>query len=573
MDIEEIKKFAKRLERRDSNKTYEQETDKDYYEDKFPVTIAAPFHVVRTGTASTIVDNIVNHITVSNAQVKRPPKKTSEGSRESALKVERFLNNYIKMIAIEIKDAIFNAVLEGEGLFQVEFNNEAYKKDDKGNYVYKGDALPVIVRSIDPMIAHCSPYDSLHPDKVVKMFEMDVGEIWSMFPEWPNPKNRKEGGAVGSKYLAYYDKDIKYFEGDGIDLEQKKNVLGFNTFVHFYSGYGRRSHDGQPENLAVGRLRRVRGRLIEECEIESRIDSIIGIYANPILQIMKTSSDADDADEEALREIVIGPGATVVTGYGWNQVIYTPDVATAQLFAHLSQVRGALETENPSLLSGVPSTSRATGRQEDIEFGHISKGYAELIYNLEEALSVVLGMVLRVIDNIPQALPISSWGTVNKNGTEVFTEERITKDDIGGFYDCKVSLNVDKDSMDNADFMKNRMMVNEGHISWKRYLMDGKKMTESEAVDEMTETIAERTILTNPTLEAIRAQEAIKQIGAERYLAEIQNQNEEQGQMSQALGGRSPKYRPSEAKNPEAAGIIRQVLGETPNGPRSSPNA
>lgn len=577
MDQQEIRKLARRLDIRDTVKVSQQNDDQTYYEDKFKVKIVTPFHVIRTGTASKIIHNIVSHIQLSNPQVFREPRKHSEKSRESALKVSRLLNYWIKEWIPEIYEIVWDDVLYGEGIGQIDFNNEAYGKTNDG-YVYKGDATPIKLTSVNPLITHCLPYDALNPLKVIKSFEIDCSELTSLYSEWSNPKKRLEGSSTGAKYLSYWDDKQKYFEADGEDLSNvQQNIFGFCPFVHFYAGWGKRSADGKPETLAIGRLKDIRGRLEEECEIESRIDSIIGLYANPILQIMKTANDADEADRAELEKTVLGPGATIVTPYGWNQVIYTPAVANAQLFSHLAQVRDALEVDNPSLLSGAPIPG-ATGRREDIEYEHIKKRYAKLVQNLERGLGVLLGMGLRIIDTMPQGLPVLVKGTVFENGEVLNTEEQITKEDIDGFYDCTVVLNPDEEMENDRDFSKYRMLVNEGKISWKEFLIKGCKKTESEAEDIMAEAIAEQTIMTNPQMQDMRVQEALKQMGATKYLDELKAQGAQTDKMNQALQTQQslqpqkPKgYRPSEARNPLAAGIIRQVLGESPKAVRNPP--
>ncbi len=576
MDIE---KFARDIIRRNTTRVANQEEAQSYYDDSFTVGITAPFHEVRTGSAADIVDNAVHHIEVANPQVFREPQKNTAKDKESALKVSRFLNFYVQSIMPEIIESVWNAVLRGEGIFQVDFNKDAYRQDKK-DYVFSGEDLPVLTSSPDPLTVFCSPYDSLVPTKVVKQFEVDVDQISELYPDWSNPERRKPEGKTGVSYTAYYDKDTKYFSGDKQVLEEKKNVLGFCPFVHFYAGFGKRSPGGDPETMAVSILKKYMGTLKEECEIESRIDSIIGIYANPVLLIEKLARDADETDKERLEKTVIGPGQTIITGYGWKQTIYTPSVATGELFAHLGQIRERLGLANPPILSGVASSSRISGRQEDIEYGHIRKRFVILTRNLEIALEGVIGMVLRILDTQPQALPITVKGEVkDEEGKRIDKESilTITKEDINGYYGCKVSLNPDKSLEDDQNFMKYRILVNEGRISWRQFLIEGCGKTEYEADEIIAEALAEQAIMNNPLLKAAREQEAIEQMGADRFVKKAQEDTQLQQRMQEELNNYTPQkpgYRPSEARNPQAAETVRQLLGgEVPVGIRRSPNA
>jgi hypothetical protein len=567
--MDEVTKLRKRLEIRDTIKVNEQNLDLEYYNDTFNVNIKEPFHIVRTGTGSRIINDMVAHIQVANPQVFREARRKGEKSKESALKVEKFLNYLIKSVINEIAESIWNLSLFGEGIFQVDFNGDAYSKENS-DYVHKSNILPVLITSVDPLITHCLPYDSLTPDKVLKCFELDASEIISMFPEWTNPKKRQEGSSNGANYISYWNDKTKYFEADKEMLRSEKNIFKFTPFVHFYSGFGMKSGKGKPETLAVGRLRRIRGRLIEECRLESQIDSIISLYANPIYKVKQLNSDAAEADRESLQDIILGAGMSLFEPYGYEGEIYTPDVATAQLFAHRAQVQSSLEVESPTILSGVPQTSRSTGRQEDIEYGHIQRKYARLIHNLEESLSAVLGMALRILDTVPQALPVYYKAEVL--GDDSNRDQKITKDDIEGFYDCEVKLNPDEELENTIDFQKYRILVNEGRISWKEFLIKGCKKTESEAEDIMAEAIAEQTVVTNPQMNLIRVQDALEKMGMDKYKQLLEQQITDQGEMNTALQNYQTKQRPSEARNPAAAATVRQVLNESPVGIRSSPN-
>ena len=568
MDISEIKQFISTMEDLHTARVVEQLTDQDYYDDRFPVGISKPFHIVRTGSAARIIDNIVAHIESSNPQVFREPAKNTESARNSAAKVGRMLNLWAKALVPEITETVWNAALYGEGIFQLEFNSDAYEKE---TYQHIPEKLPILVSSISPIVTFTYPYDALLPNRVVKKFQIDRSLAQELYPEIVDPLSQ------GSKteYIAYYDDKSKYIEVEGTAAEGgiKRNILGFCPFVHYYSGFGKRTHDGRPEALAVGRLRKLRGTLVQECEVISRIDSIIGLYANPIYQIRQVLADADQTGREELMNTVLGAGVTITEPYGWQGNIYVPDVATAQLFAHLSQIESRLGLESPSILSGVAASSRVSGRQEDIEYGHISKRFAKLVNNLERALEAVFARCLMILDTIPKALPITIRGEVIEKGKKYVKEEQITKEDIAGFYECHVKLNPDQSVEDDRNFMKYRMLVNEGRISWRRFLIEGCNLTEWEADEVIAETLAEAAIRDDPLMRSIRTQEALERMNATRYLRKLQQDKSMNQRMQQELQHYQPPeatgYRPTEVKNPMAYEQARQLLGgEIGNGIR-----
>jgi hypothetical protein len=539
-----------------SKRIKEHELDEQYYNDTFKVNIQEPFHVVRTGTAARIVDSIVEHIEVANPQVTRKPQKKTEGAMQSAIKVSRMLNNWILTLSEQMKDAIQNGVLRGEGIFQVEYNPDFNLQEP--------NSMPIIVSSLDPVYTYCDPYDALIPDRVCKKFGMNVNYVKSAFPEWKPARRLTNTSEV--MYEAYWDKEVRYFDVDGVSVSNgvQKNVYGFTPFVHFYAGFGKKSPRGKPEEMAVGRLRKIRGRLKEECEIESRVDSIIGLYANPIRLIRQTQANAEEINRQELESSYIGAGATMVVPYGWEQDLYVPNVPSAQLFQHLYQIRQSLSYDNPGVLSGIASTSESSGRLEDALFSHVEKKYARLISSLERALAVVLGMGLRILETVPDVLPITTRATMVIDGEAIEQEEKITKEDINNYYDCVVKLNPEEALEADRKAMLGRMLVNEGRISWRKFLTDYMGHTEDSADDIIAETLAEQAILTDPTMRQIRVMEAIEQAGMTRYLDKLQQE-----------AGQEPvppaTYRPSEAGNPVSSDILRQVLGETPVGVRRPP--
>jgi len=529
----------------------EQSIDLGYYDDEFDVNIKKPFHIVRTGTAARIVDSVVDHIELANPQVFREPLKNTDKSREAALKVSRFLNYLVRHFIPELSQFTRNLILKGEAYGQVQYNTS-----HQGGM----ESCPIIFTAPDPLYIFAQPYDWLVPNQLAKSYEMKEEAVKSMFPDWEETGTRLI-------YKAYFDNDKKFVSIGDKEYTNTINYLGFVPFVHCYAGFGNKSYEGRPEKLAVGRLRKLRNRLREECEIESRIDSIIGTWANPMVFIKATAPDASPIDEQKLKKTVIGPGSMIIIPYGYEYQIYTPAVAAAELFQHLYQIRQALGQDIPPIMAGMASGSRTSGRLEDILYEHVQKKYSKTIDNMERALSELLRMCLKILEKTPQALPVTIRAKVLEKGEYVNKEETITKDDIEGYYNCIVKLNPEEAIEHDRKVMLGRTLVNETRISWKRFLVEYMGKTEDVADDIMAESIAEQAILTDPTMSQMRVMEAIEQAGMTKYLKQLEQQNKETREVKQA----GTQYRPSEARNPLATSIIRQTLGESPKGVRNSP--
>lgn len=546
----------------------EQIEDQRFYDDKFDTSIKAPYHIIRLGTAARIVDAVTWNINTSNPQAFRKERNSNATEKERTAKVNRLLNHWLMLLVEEIEEAIKNGAQRGESFFQVDYNPNFAPSDS--------NSLPVLITAPDPMIIYPDPHEHGGiPREAVKCCRMSANQVKKMYPKWSNPKRRKLNDREGVKYFAWWNDDWRYFEADeeallkGADGIQE-NILGKVPISHAYSGFGKKSPQGKPEAKAVGILRNLRGRLVEECEVESRIDSIIGLFANPVIDVWSTDPQKEISVEEA-RNISYAPGTVNIYPTGTDHKITQGDVPQPQMFQHLYQIKQALGVELPPVAFGLPSTSRATGRQEDIYSEHYRKKFSKLITNDERSLATALGMGLKLLVEGGK-LPITVRATVIEDGKPTRKEETITKDDIDGYYDCTVELKAPNELEQDKKVMLYRILANEGRVAWKTLLTKGLGLTEDQAEDEINEALAERAWLTNPMLLEMVMEEAMEDAGMGRLLAKVKERAARAQVAQQGLTPAPPgQVRPSEARNPMAKDIMRKMLSETPVGIRQSP--
>jgi len=546
-----------------ANLRAEQEIDQEFYDDEFPVpSIKPPYHIVRTGTAARICDSISWHIDTANPQASREPRKAGEAEEKRAKKVTTLLNHWLLQMKEEIDEGVKNAVRRGEAFFQMEYNLN-YDSDDS-------TSLPILPTAPEPMITYPDPHEYRGvPRRAIKSYRMTVNQVQQMFPDWSNPKNKTLKNKDGVDYFAWWDKNWRYFEADGEALLPggiQPNVLGVVPIVHCASGFGKKSPEGKPETKYRGLLTPLRGRLREECEMESLINSDITLFTNPVVVADKLALDAEG--EPTKENLNFGPGKTIISPYGWKVDIIQGQVPSAQMFQHLYQIKEALGVELPPIALGLPSTSRATGRQEDIYGEHYRQRFEKLIGNIERALATALGMGLKYLDTIPGALPVTVRATAIENGESIRKEETITKEDIDGYYDCTVRLQV----QDSArDFMKYRLLCSEGRVSWETLLTEGLGWTKDRAQKEITDTLVETVWRANPQMLDMVLREAVEEAGRGNLLKKMDEQAAQQVKSQQLLSSMPPSQpRPSEAANPMDADILRQVLDERGVQPRQT---
>jgi hypothetical protein len=560
--LKKTKDLKKQLEDFHRERIKHQKVLQEYYDDNFRTSIKSPYRIKRTGTAARIVDSACDAVDTSNPQVFCEPRKKTKSEEDKAIKRAILLNHWVKKLGEEINEAKKNGMLRGEAWYQVEYNDN-YDPNNE-------ESLPIIITAPDPMIILGDPHEANGvPRTVVKSCSMNVNQIEQMYPEWSNPEKRKITDSKGVEYVARWDSKERHIQADGESiLGPQKNYFGFVPFSHCYSGFGKRSPEGKPETVVVGRLSKILGRLVQECEIESRLDSQIGLYTNPVVKLEQTASDSGEPPSE--EEFSFEPGKTIVVPYGWKIDIIQGQVPGPQMYQHLYQIRSALGVETPAVSMGMPSTSRATGRQEDIYSEAYSRKYRTFKNNQEKALATALSMGLRIVDTVPDLLPITVRATVIEDGKTISKEEQITKSDIGKCYDCRVEFKSDDELIENKNFIKYERLAGQGRVSWKTLLVKGLNYTEDDADEEINEALAEKAWREDPTLLGIVLSEALEQAGQHSLLRRMQQQGQMQNEMAQATPSQGAP-RPSEARNPQAAGIMRQTLNETPVGLRQPP--
>ena len=352
---------------------------------------------------------------------------------------------------------------------------------------------------------------------------------------------------------------LRYFEADGEPVLTGKlvqngvqmNVLKFNPFVHSFSGFGKGSPEGKPESQAVGRLRFIRSILQEECALSSDIMSLIHRHAYGHRDFKRglNSNVADNALDnynESPHEYNLLPETV-------EPVPQTDMLASLPaLFNQLSSVRARLDREAPSFMQGAPIGS--SGRHADLTESRVSQQWDSVVDREQLAFSVALGQCLRIIDEQPGMLPVTVWATSAEDGQKIRKENKVTKDDIKGNYDCEIEMKASDAIQKDRDANMYKQAWAERLVTGETALIKGYGYTLSEAVEELDNVGVENITRLNP-----QWNESMSMIFAE--MSGIPTAPWEQ------QGGKSP--RPSEIKTQQ--GRMEADIAHQQGGVRQSP--
>jgi len=483
----------------------EQEIDQQYYDDAFEVPeIKSPHHVYRSGLGVRIIDAPAEQIVTSNPQVFADILK---GNTESGLKLSKTANNWVDVLRRQnpnpFKESVKNILLRGVNYIKV-VHNESWVTGKMEKY-----GIPVKFILIDPMVIFASPEedDNGIPDKVILWYKRQLSNVQFLYPDWSNPKNRR-GKDSSVEWLEYYDKNVRYIEGDEEAITKdgiQENIYGFVPFVRKYSGFGRRSPDGEMANLIVSDIRRSRDLLREECAERSNIASILFLFAQKPLLI--TSPGA--IDEGNIRENLSAGSydINVIQNMPEGTKISSEEFGIEQpkpeMYKHHADVVAELNQRHPFIMAGFPFGS--SGRQQDMTQSTAMRRYDTVVENTETAWASAFEMAFRICKAVPKLLP-----------------DGLSKKDLDSTYKCEVKLKAkDPIEEDRRITLGDRLWnTGRGSIDLETFHVEFQGRTREESKEIMGKMLADQVTFFDPLWAQVVGMEAAKEAGMEQSLEE-----------------------------------------------------
>jgi len=556
MDIEEILERKQFLEDYHSGRIAQQEKEDSYYKDKFDVpTIKTPLYISRTGTGGWLVDGPTAHIITRNPQVFIEPKKDTEKGRDSAFAVNAFLNYWVRRILMQVPqpyhEFVKKVLLRGEGWIHPILN----EKWDSDNVM----SLPVLFPIVDPLNVFGSPSeDNGIPEYVMVKYERMPWQVQVKYPWWTNPKHAGDKSRKATvSWFEYWDGDVRYFSADEEPVlkgEIQPNVYKLTPFIHAYSGFGDASPNGEPESLAVGRLRKVMDLLLQECTLNSHIDSTIAKYAHPRMDLILPEG-AEGLEEEIKKEYDMGAGSFNVLPYVSELKAGEQLVPPQEVFQHFNNIRSRISMEAPPIMAGLPSGS--SGRQEDIVGTNFIRRFDSVVEATEIAFAKSMDMAIEILKVIPSMLPITQW-IEKPDGSK--GSKKITKDDFESVLPSKIILKTADPIEDDRKLMSGRILKNEKSIDWGTFLVEYAGYTPERASEIINQTIADMVIMENPQMLQLLAQKAMEKLGMAEELAQLEQQVAQQEAMGAGSQGGQP--RSMNIQTPQGREMIDMALSQ-----------
>jgi hypothetical protein len=496
----------------------------EFYDDVFKVPmIQEPQYLCRTGTGAWLIDGPTAHIVTRNPQAFVYPKKISQQANDAANRVNTLYTHWLKLLLKQspqpFKEHVKNLILRGEAWIHPMVNVGW----EKGK-----DTLPVIFSVPDPLNIYASPIEDAYgvPEAVCVVYNITPWYMRQQFPEWKNPKSAGEGKDKPQlvEMFQYIDKDVRFWSGDGEavlngDEGVQENILHFVPYIHDYSGFGKDSPEGKPESLVVGRIAKVMDLLIQECAINSDIDSWIHKFVHPNKTLL-VPDNYDGNTKELAQELNFAAASInivpVPVGSKFTDDAQIP--LPPELTQHYLNIRARIQMEAPPIMSGLPSG--ASGRQEDIVGSNFIRRFDSVMEATEDAFGKALDMGRRILQTIPTYLPVNTYLETPEGQKEVV----IKKDDFDLVTDASVVLKSKDPIEDDRKLQAHLQMYERGLVNWETVLVEGYGKTPDEAKVIMQKTLAEKVLMTNPAILMAVGQEALQQLGMDARLKLLQEE-------------------------------------------------
>ena len=376
----------------------EQKEDLEFINDTFNVeAVKKPHKVVRLGLGYEIVNAPGEQIVTSNPQANIEVLKGGKGAEE---RISQVVNGWIDVLRRQnpnpFKESVSNKLGRGENYIKV-IHNESWVTKGQRRY-----GLPVFFLIPDPMVIYGSPEEDEDgvPSRLIVSCERQPSELVVRYPWWRPEKDEKL-----VEWFEYWDPGTKQFEADGVIVLRKPNIYGRVPYVRRYSGFGRRSPDGELSNLIVSDIRNSRGLIEEICVMESDIASVLHLSAHK----PKLITAAGKVRREQIQELKFGTyKVNIIDELGDLSQFQLKDLEidqpTMEAFQHLASLKADLRQRHPFIMAGFPLGT--SGRQQGMTDVAAMRRYDTIVENTETEWATAFEMALKICQAVPTLVPV-----------------------------------------------------------------------------------------------------------------------------------------------------------------------
>ena len=465
-------------------------------------------------TARDWVDFGIMHYTLDKPQDVVRPRNASDSAREQATMLEAFYNYWLGRIILEIKGNAKKQLWGGECFFKLIVDDTYFgeptskmKKGELDEFQEKrSSAFPLRIECPNPINVFPSPAGRgfWHPE-YIEYYEMTVAQAeelcdrnkWS----WTNTKGLKSTATV--KYTVYYSDSERCILIDDDPMLKggvQPNWLRFTPYVHVPSGLGTESYEGKPEYKYRSIFHGKKDMIKLQTRVLSQGDAINARWSWPIpkasgdVEVIKATYGKDG------KGFSINPNELLVEPQGVTIDFIQGQQPPPAFYQHLALISALAEP--PPVLGGQRPPGIYSGYGEVALLTTAKPIYKDPFKNMEDGLSVLMGMGARVMENVLKY-------EINIGDKELDPSK------IKGYYENTVHLLAEPPEAADMRKTLGANLFKQGVISDLYNKVHYQDMTMEQALEEQDEQLAEK-ILNDPRILEMIGIDAMKRLGMEQ---------------------------------------------------------
>lgn len=534
------------------------------------------FHEVIPVTPRLIVEGVTAHVTPQKFVVKYEPLRDNEKSKEQADRLEHAAHTVLERYSTTkgwspFTEVCRNCCIYGMAALRTLFDPRAwfskplaadYFSRDEYDYALslweaqRTTRLPFNLAAVDPLNLLPAPGVE-KPDFMMETYRVKPFYLQRDFPEWQDPQPFAEKDftcfwtrnqwdyLVGGQAMtveSWVDPDrpmqqtTAMFDNRMLEPKQLRqnnvNPYGIIPYSLIWSGLGKGSPYGFPEQRAIGLIYPLRSLLKEEARALTAVSIILQVTALPRFLTRNAP--------RGRLNLGLGPGD--VTEMGNSVIEPFPEMKVPQGIYDMMQVAGQQVERliGEKILTGVRPSGVTSALFEEILLEQAKRRYKTFINSLENGYAEALGQMFFIWENV-----------IRERIPGINFDPKWIK----GYYQPDISFIYEDIAEHRIRTMIAATLFARGLYSFEA--AHGYMGTENSA--EIRKQLIKDRIYNDPNLITALAMEALQEMGYDKMLQQAQARQSAERRIELPAGGTNvANLKP----NPQEADMFQQLLGK-----------
>jgi len=499
------------VDKRHSQRIYEQEIDMKFFEDKYDMPfIKNPKYQLRTGYVSGMLNTVASQMIGNNPRCFTKPRsdnneKTKEAADRVAAEGNRWLRAWLRTYRNPYRKTFKMVNAVGQAWIYMVHDERLLRMDDWQKK--EPDSIPVVPIFHHPTVVFCEPTEidaNGQPQRVVVSFKRMAGDIIHDHPDKAKLfRGKYENDTDLIDYFLYVDDTLVYAEAGGVTIVDKPNIYKEVTFVQIDTGWGIETADKDPALMAFSRSRMMRDLIVETSTMNSDIATSAHREAHNTQTVILPAGEEKPGDmldgykhqaDDSVNVIVLPPGSE------WRQD--APLKLSSDVYAHVAMLENKMNNNFPGVLQGGVAPS---GREGDRASGSAHSIYDSPMENNNILWATAIDLGMKICSKVAGMKP-----------------PKLQKGDADSYCELTVDLSKEDPIALSRRTAEGEALWTRGVIDFEEFHMNYMGKTKDEATKAKAKVWIERAMRESPAFQQLIIQTAAEEMGKEEELAQIE---------------------------------------------------